>query len=141
MNVMAPYLPKEGSAGSPYERAGGLYGLGLIHANHGGVAKTYLLEQLKGVKTEIEKHGASLGLGLAALATGDKEIVTELQGVYNSDSAVAGEAASLATGMVMLGSADGETIEAMVNYAHSTEHEKIIRGLLMAHVWYVVTVV
>ena len=35
-------------------------------------------------------------------------IATVLQDVYNSDSAVAGEAASIATGLVMLGSADEE---------------------------------
>ena len=39
-------------------------------------------------------------------------IATELQGVYNSDSAVAGEAASIATGLVMLGSADEEVCRA-----------------------------
>ena len=144
LNVMAPYLPKEGTSGSPYERAGGLYALGLIHANRGGEIQQYLLQQVTAVKTETEKHGASLGLGLAAMATGNRgadaalrwvvlhraaEIAAALQEVYNTDSAVAGEAAALATGLVMLGTAEQDTIEAMINYAQSTEHEKIIRGL------------
>lgn len=46
-----------------------------------------------------------------------------------SDSAVAGEAAGLAMGLVMLGSASTKAIEEMIQYAHETQHEKIIRGL------------
>ena len=47
---------------------------GLIHANHGSNVQSYLVQQLNSVKTEVEKHGGSLGLGLAAMATGDKGI-------------------------------------------------------------------
>lgn len=32
---MAPYLPRDGAAGSPYSEGGALLALGLIHANHG----------------------------------------------------------------------------------------------------------
>lgn len=32
-------------------------------------------------------------------------------------------------GLVMLGTASGEAIEEMLQYAHETQHEKIIRGL------------
>ena len=46
----------------------------------------------------------------------------------DSDSAVAGEAASLAMGLVMLGSGHTEIINKMLEYAHNTDHEKIIRG-------------
>lgn len=46
-----------------------------------------------------------------------------------SDSAVAGEAAGLAMGLVRLGTASGVAIEEMLQYAHETQHEKIIRGL------------
>jgi 26S proteasome regulatory subunit N2 len=44
---------------------------------------------------------------------------------------VAGEAAGLALGLVMLGSAgtDPRALEEMLQYAHDTQHEKIIRGL------------
>jgi 26S proteasome regulatory subunit N2 len=50
--------------------------------------------------------------------------------LYN-DSAVAGEAAGLAMGLVMLGSGSGKAIEEMIQYAHDTQHEKIIRGLAL----------
>ncbi|CAG8535850.1 3770_t:CDS:2, partial [Scutellospora calospora] len=43
--------------------------------------------------------------------------------------AVAGEAAGLAMGLVMLGTASKKAIEEMLQYAHETQHEKIIRGL------------
>lgn len=48
---------------------GGLYALGLIHANHGGTIIDYLLNQLKGATNESVKHGGCLGLGLAAMGT------------------------------------------------------------------------
>ena len=37
-NLMRPYLPQDGAAGSsssPYSEGGALYALGLIHVNHG----------------------------------------------------------------------------------------------------------
>lgn len=46
-----------------------------------------------------------------------------------SDSAVAGESAGLAMGLVKLGTASEEAVEEMLQYAHETQHEKIIRGL------------
>jgi 26S proteasome regulatory subunit N2 len=50
------------------------------------------------------------------------------QALY-TDSAIAGEAAGFALGLVMLGSGSDEYIEEMLQYAHETQHEKIIRGL------------
>lgn len=35
LQLMATYLPKDTSPGSAYQEGGGLYALGLIHANHG----------------------------------------------------------------------------------------------------------
>ena len=37
LKLMSTYLPKDGSPGS-YAEGGGLFGLGLIHANHGSPA-------------------------------------------------------------------------------------------------------
>ena len=45
------------------------------------------------------------------------------------DSAVAGEAAGYAMGLVMLGTGSAKALEEMLQYAHETQHEKIIRGL------------
>ena len=45
------------------------------------------------------------------------------------DSAVAGEGAGYAMGLVMLGTASTKALDEMLQYAHETQHEKIIRGL------------
>jgi hypothetical protein len=47
------------------------------------------------------------------------------------DSAIAGEASGYAMGLVMLGTASPKAFEEMIQYAHETQHEKIIRGLAM----------
>jgi hypothetical protein len=49
--------------------------------------------------------------------------------VLFNDSAVAGEAAGYAMGLVMLGTSSDKALEEMLQYAHETQHEKIIRGL------------
>eukprot|EP00123_Amoebidium_parasiticum_P013699 comp22103_c0_seq1/m.32265 comp22103_c0_seq1/g.32265 ORF comp22103_c0_seq1/g.32265 comp22103_c0_seq1/m.32265 type:complete len:931 (-) comp22103_c0_seq1:132-2924(-) len=126
--VLQPYLPTGGS-GSPYSEGGSLFALGLIHANHGEAVKGYLMEQLRSSTTEILQHGACLGLGTATMATGDDDVYEELKNVLYTDSAVAGEAAGIAMGLVMLGTASAKALQDMLQYAHETQHEKIIRGL------------
>jgi hypothetical protein len=44
---MSAYLPKDSTGNSPYAEGGGLYALGLIHANHGGDIIEYLINQLR----------------------------------------------------------------------------------------------
>ena len=44
---MSAYLPKDSANNFPYSDGGGLYALGLIHANHGGEIIDYLFNQLK----------------------------------------------------------------------------------------------
>lgn len=53
----------------------------------------------------------------------------DLRQTLFSDSAVAGEASGYSMGLVMLGSGSTEAIDEMLQYAHETQHEKIIRGL------------
>jgi hypothetical protein len=60
---MQPYLPKEGSSGSPYSEGGALYALGLIHANHGSDIRQFLLDSLRAASNPIIQHGGCLGLG------------------------------------------------------------------------------
>lgn len=69
LHLMAAYLPKDSGPGTGYTEGGGLYALGLIHANHGGVITDYLLNQLKEAQNEATRHGGCLGLGLAAMGT------------------------------------------------------------------------
>ncbi|XP_015216748.1 26S proteasome non-ATPase regulatory subunit 1 [Lepisosteus oculatus] len=129
LQLMATYLPKDTSPGSAYQEGGGLYALGLIHANHGGDIIDYLLSQLKNASNDIVRHGGSLGLGLAALGTARQDVYDLLKSNLYQDDAVTGEAAGLALGLVMLGSKSAQAIEDMVGYAQETQHEKILRGL------------
>lgn len=146
--VLEPYLPKAGDNSSPYTAGGALYALGLINTNcgtldegflpaagEGGVresARTYLLNQIATRQTEDQEvvlHGACLGFGLAEMASGDEDAFTTLLSLISTtDNAVAGEAAGYAMGLVMLGS--GSALGAdMLQTAHDTQHDKIIRGL------------
>ncbi|OXB62078.1 hypothetical protein ASZ78_010483 [Callipepla squamata] len=122
-------IHKDTSPGSAYQEGGGLYALGLIHANHGGDIIDYLLNQLKNASNDIVRHGGSLGLGLAAMGTARQDVYDLLKTNLYQDDAVTGEAAGLALGLVMLGSKNAQAIEDMVGYAQETQHEKILRGL------------
>jgi len=129
LNLMSAYLPKDSANNFPYSDGGGLYALGLIHANHGGEIIDYLFNQLKISTTEPVKHGACLGLGLAAMGTARQDIYEELKNNLYKDDAVTGEAAGLAIGLVMLGTNNTAAIQDMLGYAQETQHEKILRGL------------
>jgi 26S proteasome regulatory subunit N2 len=140
MALLQPYLPQNGTSTSPYSEAGALYALGLIHVNNGGNDSTttsYLHDALKNAGTnEIVQHGACLGLGLAAMATSDEELYSDLRNTLFTDSANAGEGAAIAIGMLLLGKG-GESdlvqtaMSEMIAYAHDTKHERIIRGIGM----------
>ncbi|KAI8327260.1 armadillo-type protein [Blakeslea trispora] len=130
MNLLAPYLPQEGVSGnSSYSEGGSLYALGLINANHGAEVLNYLKSALKDTSDDVIQHGACLGLGVAGMATANASIYEDLKNVLFGDNAVAGEAAGLSMGLIMLGTANLEAIDEMLQYAHETQHEKIIRGL------------
>jgi len=61
---MRSYLPpreNNSSGSSGYSEGGGLYALGLIHANHGAAINDYLLGQLKDAHNEVNnKYDKSL---------------------------------------------------------------------------------
>lgn len=67
--------------------------------------------------------------GLTALLLA--EIYDTLRDVLFNDSAIAGEASGYAMGLVMLGTGSEKALDEMLQYAHETQHEKIIRGLAM----------
>ncbi|CAH1133512.1 unnamed protein product [Ceutorhynchus assimilis] len=127
--LMQSYLPKEVGPSSGYSEGGGLYALGLIHANHGANIIDYLLGQLKDAQNEMVRHGGCLGLGLAAMGTHRQDVYEQLKFNLYQDDANTGEAAGIAMGMVMLGSNNSSAIEDMVAYAQESQHEKILRGL------------
>lgn len=134
--LLNPYLPKEhiagvGGAGSVYSQGGSLYAYGLIFANHGGMAVDIIRDYFKKATEEVVQHGGALGLGVASMATGDEGIYEDLRNVLYTDSALNGEAVGLAMGLVMLGTGNMRALEDMIQYAHDTQHEKIVRGLAM----------
>ncbi|KAK5129989.1 hypothetical protein LTR08_002582 [Meristemomyces frigidus] len=132
--LLEPYLPKENqnaNQGSAYSQGGSLYALGLIYTNHGTHVLDYLRSQFKATQEEVVQHGGALGLGVAGMATGSEEIYEELKNVLYQDSAINGEAVGLAMGLVMLGTGNVKALEDMIQYAHDTQHEKIVRGLAM----------
>ena len=141
MNLLQPYLPHGGQQASSYSASGALYALGLIHANKGGSGDSttisYLSDALRNSGTdEIVQHGACLGIGLAAMATGDGNLFESLNEVVYSDSAVGGEGAALAIGLLMVGQSDSElaqsVIPTLLTTCHDTQHEKIIRALALS---------
>lgn len=98
-----------------YLLGGGLYALGLIHANHGANIIEYLMAQLKEAQNENVRHGGCLGLGLAAMGTHRQDIYEQLKFNLYQDDAVTGEAAGIAMGTVMLGSKSENAISDMVS--------------------------
>ena len=129
LHLMQAYLPRDSGPSTGYTEGGGLYALGLIHANHGTAITDYLLNQLKDAPNEATRHGGCLGLGLAAMGTNRQDAYEQLKFNLYQDDAVTGEAAGIAMGLVMLGSKSATAIEDMVAYAQETQHEKILRGL------------
>lgn len=132
--LLQPYLPREhiagvGGSGSVYSQGGSLYAFGLIYANHGGLAVDLIRDHFKKATEEVVQHGGALGLGVAGMATGDEGIYDDLRNVLYTDSALNGEAVGLAMGLVMLGTGNMRALEDMIQYAHDTQHEKIVRGL------------
>ncbi|KAJ5352632.1 hypothetical protein N7452_001606 [Penicillium brevicompactum] len=135
--LLQPYLPREniagvgGGSGSVYSQGGSLYAFGLIYANHGGMAVEVIRDHFKKATDEVVQHGGALGLGVAGMATGNEGMYEDLRNVLYTDSALNGEAVGLAMGLIMLGTGNMKALEDMIQYAHDTQHEKIVRGLAM----------
>jgi len=146
MNLLKPYLPSATGVdrGAGYQQAGALYALGLIHANKGGNGDSTTLSYLSnaldtGMNTQnmILQHGAALGIGLAGMATGNEGLFSKLKEILYNDDAIAGEGAAIGIGLLMLGHHSESTlmngtITELLNYAHETKHEKIIRASSIA---------
>lgn len=133
--LLSPYLPKASTGGpvqgSPYSQGGSLFAYGLVCANHKGKAVDFIRAKFKENTDEVVQHGGALGLGVAGMASGDESVYEDLKQVLQIDSAINGEAVGLSMGLVMLGSGSVAALSDMVQYAHDTQHEKIVRGLAM----------
>lgn len=133
--LLEPYLPKDQVAGanpgSAYSQGGSLYALGLIYANHETFALDLIRNHFTKATEEVVQHGGALGLGVAGMATGDEGIYDDLKSVLYTDSALNGEAVGISMGLIMLGTGNIRALEDMIQYAHDTQHEKIVRGLAL----------
>jgi len=135
--VLQDYLPGSGATGgSPYLEGGALYALGIINAGHGDAVKPFLVEQLEGAGgtgAEVLHHGACLGLGLAAMASGDVALAEQVKDTVLLKwlNTVSGEAAGYAIGLIMLGSGQCQLLEDLYEFAKECAHEKITRGVAM----------
>lgn len=137
MEILRPYFPT-GNAANPnfYAYGGSFYALGLI--NMGTRNPEVLNTLITAIKNpaynqnEVLIHGACLGIGLTGLASADVALYEELKNVLFTDSAITGEAAGLAIGMLMCGTRDETIISDLLDYAHETKHEKIIRSIGLA---------
>ena len=135
--VMTPYLPGS-RATSRYIKGGSLYGLGLIYAGFGRDVIDYLKNHITQNSSncgdedvDVLLHGASLGVGLAGMSSGNIEVYESLKEVLYGDSVVSGEAAALGMGLTMLGTGNQTALNDMFTYAQETQHGNITRGLAM----------
>ncbi|CAJ0574039.1 unnamed protein product, partial [Mesorhabditis spiculigera] len=130
MKLLEAYLPKTEVDQFGFKEGGALYALGLIHANHGNpTVIKYLRDQLQNAQVSPVRHGACLGLGLAAMGTRDQEVYRQLRDTLYLDDAVTGEAAAVSMGLVMAGDHNDTVFQEMVQYAQETQHDKIQRGI------------
>ncbi|EJW71641.1 hypothetical protein WUBG_17452, partial [Wuchereria bancrofti] len=132
LKLLDPYLPKGEADQFGFKEGGSLYAYGLIHANHGNAEViAYLRDQLLKATTSAARHGACLGLGLAAMGTHDEQaslliyyyicflhnlftlVFVQLRDCLYQDDAVTGEAAGLAMGLVMVGGMQTEAYQEM----------------------------
>ena len=128
-DLLSAYLPRPGVSGSVYSEGGALMALGMIHANHGDDILPFLLEQLASSQSEVVQHGACLGLGVSGMASKNDAVLEVIKGILYADNAIAGESAGVSIGLLMLGSGDEGLVAELKQYAHESQHEKIIRSL------------
>jgi 26S proteasome regulatory subunit N2 len=139
MRVLDQYLPKGSSVPTlPYQEAGALYALGLIHSPLGVTRDRttiqYLEENLQKFSANVQMvHGASLGIGLTAMGLQDESLYDALFTCVTGMDAVGAEGAAVGVGMLMLGSGNDIVAQNLKNVAYEdNQKEKVIRGVCMA---------
>ncbi|KAH9600310.1 Proteasome/cyclosome repeat [Trypanosoma melophagium] len=132
------YLPGNNMGPLPYQEAGALYALGLIHVPVGVACNRKTIEYLKDTMRKYSAseqiiHGASLGIGLSAMGLKDESLFDSLFTCVSGCDAVGSEGAALGIGLVMMGSGNRQAIQDMRALAsEDNQKEKTIRGISMA---------
>jgi 26S proteasome regulatory subunit N2 len=136
--VFQKFLPEsnQGDAVNTYSNGGALYGLGLSFT---GTSNQEIIDYIFGVLTnpthsqnEVVMHGACLGLGLTAFASGNEAIGERLKDILNSSTSVMGEASALSLGLTFAGTNNEAILSDLIAFAQDTEHEKILRSICIA---------
>ncbi len=83
-------------------------------------------------QNEVIVHGACLGLGLTAFASGNELIGERLKDILNSSQSVTGEASALALGLTFAGTNNEAILSDLIAISQETEHEKTLRSICMA---------
>ena len=136
LRLMQPFAPGESAGKSDYAQAGRLFGLGLIFPGRGTEIMPEIVQGLKlgkNNKSDVLKHGGCLGVGLAGISTEDYNLYNEVKEVMNDDhledTATSGMAAAMAMGLIMMGSGNFEVVNEMMEFAQTTIHERVRRGM------------
>ena len=124
MSILQPYFSGIGAGpeqiNSPYSTAGAYFAYGLIHQNqYSEETVNYFMDGYRNSgQNEAVQHGVSLGLGLVAMATKNREVYEHMKNTLfsNADSAIIGEAAAYGMGLVMIGAADQESIQELLGH-------------------------
>lgn len=77
-------------------------------------------------------HGACLGLGLTAFASGNEIIGERLKEILNASTSVMGEASALALGLTFAGTNNDAILSDLIGTAQDTEHEKTLRSICIS---------
>ncbi|KAA6379518.1 MAG: putative 26S proteasome regulatory complex, non-ATPase subcomplex, Rpn2/Psmd1 subunit, partial [Streblomastix strix] len=79
----------------------------------------------------VHQHGLALAIGSVGMGSKDSILANTLLQIVMQDNANAGEAACIGIGLIMLGtgSLSGLLYEQLLQVAHQTKHEKIVRAV------------
>ena len=113
---VAMQVKPQAARSSPYSE-GALYALGLNYAAQEKSFLGMLQTTLHNTTGEVVQHDAALGVGVAGMASQDRDTYDYLKQTLFTDSAVAGEASRYSMGLVMLGSGSAEAIDETLHIA------------------------
>ncbi|XP_030747913.1 26S proteasome non-ATPase regulatory subunit 1 [Sitophilus oryzae] len=137
--LMQSYLPKEVGPSSGYSEGGGLYALGLIHANHGANIIDYLLGQLKDAQNEYaqesqhEKILRGLAVGISFNMYGRLEEAEPLiQQLTTDKDPILRRSGMYTIAMAYCGTGHNQAIRKLLHVAVSDVNDDVRRAAVTA---------